>query len=99
MDTNNRNPQILRNVFFRLRRDQSLFSLDIMQQRQKSNALLLVFVGDFIQLLFVFYSEHINYLSNSPAIILTDPKVGTKSAIMPPIKHLGNAATIGKHGG
>ena len=51
MDMNNRNIQILGNVLFRLRRDQSFFFLDTMQQRQKSGALLLVLGCDFIQLL------------------------------------------------
>ena len=100
MDTNNRDPQILRDVFFSLRGDQSFFALDIAQQRQQSDALVFVFVGDLIQLFYVFRSKNKDsYLSNSPAIILTDPKVGTKSAIMPPIKHFGNAAMIEKHGG
>ncbi len=50
MDMNNRNSQILRDVFFRLGRDQSFFFLNKMQRRQKSGALLLVGGGDFIQL-------------------------------------------------
>src|SRR5437773_10881481 len=70
--------------------------LDQPQERQHGCARLVValnnFPGSSVELCEV-------HRSSSPPIMLTDPKVGVKSAIMSPTTSFGRADMMAKHGG
>ena len=66
------------------------------QEGQHGCPWLVVALNDFPGLWFERCEVH---RSSSPPIMLTDPNVGVRSAIMSPIRSLGRADMMAKHGG
>lgn len=79
-----------------LGRDMTELRLHQPQQRQHRRAWLVVSLDDFPCLRVQRVEIH---RSSSPPIMLTDPNVGVRSAIMSPMRSLGRADMMAKHGG
>src|SRR5262245_1328185 len=81
---------------FALRRDVARVFLDEPQQRQHGRPRLVVTFDNFPGLGLERCEVH---RSSSPPIMLIDPNVGVRSAIMSPTRSLGSADMMAKHGG